>query len=75
MDFSKYRIGDKLHLVNLAEHVDGRGPARDVSLAEALAGTSLDPCVGRFLEFRVVRNPAEAGLEPRAGDADPEPRI
>jgi manganese oxidase len=64
IDFSQYSIGDKLHLVNLGEHWDpengelnGRKPVRDLSMAEALSGTSLDPCVGRFLEFRVVRNP------------------
>jgi manganese oxidase len=31
-----------------------------LTLAEALSGTSPDPAVGRFLEFRVVRNPAVA---------------
>ena len=64
IDFSQYSIGEKLHLVNLCEHsdptgqLDGRGPVADLSLAAALSGTSLDPCVGRFLEFRVVRDPA-----------------
>jgi FtsP/CotA-like multicopper oxidase with cupredoxin domain len=57
IDFSTYSIGDKLHLVNLAEHVDGRKVADDLTLAQALSGGSLDPCVGRFLEFRVVRDP------------------
>jgi FtsP/CotA-like multicopper oxidase with cupredoxin domain len=45
-------------MVNLAEHADGKRPDKDLTLAEALSGTSLDPCVGRFLEFRVVANPA-----------------
>jgi FtsP/CotA-like multicopper oxidase with cupredoxin domain len=58
IDFSKYSIGEKLHLVNLCEHDDGRGPRGNVSLAAALGGASSDPCVGRFLEFRVVRDPA-----------------
>jgi FtsP/CotA-like multicopper oxidase with cupredoxin domain len=65
IDFSQYSIGDKLHLVNLAEHWDpengelnGRKPVRNLSMAAALSGTSLDPCVGRFLEFRVVRHPS-----------------
>src|SRR5205085_9534507 len=67
IDFSRYLVGDKLHLVNLADHsdagkLDGRKPARDLSLAAALGGASLDPCVGRFLEFRVVRNPARPDL-------------
>jgi manganese oxidase len=58
IDFSKYSVGTKLHLVNCCEHENGRGPAGDLPLAQALSGTSLDPCVGRFLEFRVVANPA-----------------
>jgi FtsP/CotA-like multicopper oxidase with cupredoxin domain len=66
IDFSNYTIGDKLHLVNLAEHWDpengelnGKMPIQDLTLAAALSGTSLDPCVGRFLEFRIVRDPAQ----------------
>jgi len=58
IDFSQYRIGDKLHLVNLCEHQDGKKPAADLTMAQALSGTSADPCVGRFLEFRIVRDPA-----------------
>jgi hypothetical protein len=38
--------------------LNGRKPVKDLTLAEALSGTSLDPCVGRFLEFPVVRDPA-----------------
>jgi FtsP/CotA-like multicopper oxidase with cupredoxin domain len=60
IDFSNYHVGDKLHLVNLAEHQDGRKPAKDLSMAQALSGTSLDPCVGRFLEFRIVREPVKS---------------
>jgi FtsP/CotA-like multicopper oxidase with cupredoxin domain len=64
IDFSSYNIGDKLHFVNLADHSDvggltGTRPKRLLTLTEALSGTSADPCVGRFLEFRVVRDPAE----------------
>ena len=57
IDFSTYQIGDRLHFVNLCEHEDGRGPKDDLSVAEALSGLSSDPCVGRFLQFVVVRNP------------------
>jgi len=60
IDFSKYSIGDRLHFVNLAEHEDGRGPKTDLSVAAALSGSSSDPCVGRFLQFVVVRDPAVA---------------
>jgi FtsP/CotA-like multicopper oxidase with cupredoxin domain len=58
IDFSRYAIGTKVAMVNLAEHNDGREVSHDLSLADALAGKSSDPGVGRFLEFRVVRNPA-----------------
>jgi len=58
IDFSRYSIGDKIWMVNTAEHKDGKKPNADLTLAQALAGTSQDPCVGKFLEFRIVRNPA-----------------
>jgi FtsP/CotA-like multicopper oxidase with cupredoxin domain len=54
IDFSRYAPNTKVHLVNLAEHEDGRRVAKDLKLSEALSGQSSDPCVGRFLEFRVV---------------------
>ena len=61
IDFSRYTPGPntKVWLVNLAEHQDGKLVAEDLTLAEALSGQSPDPCVGRFLEFRIVRKPAQ----------------
>jgi FtsP/CotA-like multicopper oxidase with cupredoxin domain len=59
IDFSRYRIGERVWMVNLAEHEDGAKPNKDLSLSKALSGRSEDPCVGRFLEFRVVRDPAQ----------------
>jgi manganese oxidase len=58
IDFSRYSIGQTVWMVNLAEHEDGRMPHEDLSIAEALSGNSPDPGVGKFLEFRIVRNPA-----------------
>jgi FtsP/CotA-like multicopper oxidase with cupredoxin domain len=58
IDFSRYSIGQKVWMVNLAEHQDGKMPSDDLTVAEALSGNSQDPCVGKFLEFRIVRNPA-----------------
>jgi FtsP/CotA-like multicopper oxidase with cupredoxin domain len=55
IDFSKFAMGSKLHLVNCCEHQDGKLPAADLTIGAALSGASHDPCVGRFLEFRVVR--------------------
>jgi len=71
IDFSKFRPGDKLYLVNLEEHKDGRKPERTIPLADVVTGryraterddngdgltdrwVNGDPCVGKFLEFRV----------------------
>jgi manganese oxidase len=58
VDFSRYKVGDKVWLVNLAEHEDGRRVSADLTLSQALSGNSSDPCVGRTLEFRIVRDPA-----------------
>jgi FtsP/CotA-like multicopper oxidase with cupredoxin domain len=58
IDFSRYQIGDKVSLVNVLQHEDGRRPAATLSVAQALSGSSSDPCVGKFLEFRIVRDPA-----------------
>src|SRR6476661_6559158 len=59
IDFTanRLKVGDKCWLVNLCEHQDGKKPSADLSIADALAGKSNDPCVGKFLEFRIVRNP------------------
>jgi FtsP/CotA-like multicopper oxidase with cupredoxin domain len=62
IDFSRYAIGDKVWLVNVCEHDDGKGPKENVSLAEALSGKSDDPCVGKYLEFRIVRDPAQPDI-------------
>jgi FtsP/CotA-like multicopper oxidase with cupredoxin domain len=59
VDFSKHNIGDKLWMVNLCEHSNGKKPLADLTMAAALSGTSSDPCVGKFLEFRIVRDPAQ----------------
>ena len=58
IDFSKYMVGTRLWMVNCCEHQDGKLPAKDLTLSQALSGTSPDPCVGRFMEFRIVRRPA-----------------
>jgi FtsP/CotA-like multicopper oxidase with cupredoxin domain len=62
IDFTQFNVGDKAYLVNLCEHQDGKKPAEDLSLAQAFSGKSADPCVGKFLEFRIVRNPAQPDI-------------
>ena len=58
IDFAAFK-GRKLYFVNLAEHEDGKKTSKDLSFRDALSGTSLDPCVGKFLEFRVARHGAK----------------
>jgi FtsP/CotA-like multicopper oxidase with cupredoxin domain len=58
IDFSKFALGTKLYFVNCCEHQDGKLPAKDLSVAQAFSGGSFDPCVGKFMEFRIVANPA-----------------
>ncbi|HST77779.1 MAG TPA: multicopper oxidase domain-containing protein, partial [Verrucomicrobiae bacterium] len=58
IDFSPYAVGRKLYFVNLCQHQNGRKPNKDLSLSNALQPNQPDPCVGKFLEFRVVRDPA-----------------
>jgi FtsP/CotA-like multicopper oxidase with cupredoxin domain len=59
VDFARFPVGQKLMLVNLKEHEDGRGPKRDVTVRDALNGVSLDPAVGSVMEF-VVSNSVES---------------
>src|SRR5439155_5848169 len=75
IDFSQYAKRDKLHLVNLCEHEDGKGPKADLTMAQALSGTSSDPCVGRFLEFIVARNPVNADVSQVPATLIPNPDL
>src|SRR5262252_9552578 len=55
VDFSRFRIGDTVRLVNqLQMRDDGRGPKNDLTLAQALAGDPNDPCIGAIAQFRVA---------------------
>jgi FtsP/CotA-like multicopper oxidase with cupredoxin domain len=75
IDFSRYSVGSSVDLVNLAEHQDGKRVAEDLSLSEALSGTSADPCVGRFLKFKVVRNPAKPDVSQVPDTLIPNPDL
>src|SRR2546425_7121189 len=63
IDFSRYSVGQSVWMVNLLAHEDGTMPSSTLSLAQALQGSSSDPCVGKFLEFRIVRGPT-GGSDP-----------
>jgi FtsP/CotA-like multicopper oxidase with cupredoxin domain len=48
VDFSNFEAGDRVYMVNLLEHKDGRGPERAIPLEEVLASPScaVDPANG-----------------------------
>jgi FtsP/CotA-like multicopper oxidase with cupredoxin domain len=75
IDFSRYSVGEKVWMVNLAEHQDGRRPAKDLTLAQALSGQSPDPAVGRLLEFRIVRDPAKPDVSQVPDTLIPNPEL
>ena len=62
IDFTQWNVNDRIYFVNLAEHEDGREVADNLSLSEALSGSSSDPGVGKFLEFHIVREPSQPDL-------------
>ena len=75
IDFSRYSPGSKVALVNLCEHQAGTKPAKDRTLFDALTGKSSDPCVGAFLEFRIVRKPATSDQSQVASQLIPNPDL
>jgi FtsP/CotA-like multicopper oxidase with cupredoxin domain len=54
VDFSNFRVGDRLHLVNRLKQTSGNKPDGAVSLSQALQGDKNDPVLGALLQFRVV---------------------
>src|SRR6476646_10940582 len=75
IDFSRFALGAKVWLVNVAEHMDGKKPSKDLTIAEALSGQSADPCVGKFLEFRIVRNPIKPDMSVVPATLIPNPNL
>src|SRR5258705_3286964 len=54
VDFSRFRLGDKIKLVDTLKQTDGRKPDAALTLAAALAGDITDPVLGAIMEFRIV---------------------
>src|SRR3989475_6566146 len=63
IDFSRYSVGQSVWMVNLLAHEDGTMPSSPLSLAQALAGSSSDPCVCKIVQLRIVRGPT-GGTDP-----------
>jgi FtsP/CotA-like multicopper oxidase with cupredoxin domain len=59
VDFSAFKPGQRIKLVNLLKHKDGRKPEGRVSIGTALRGDPEDPAVGVVMEF-VVRDTVES---------------
>lgn len=53
VDFSQFAVGDKLWLLNVMEHKDGRGPEDMVSIRTALRSESDDPAVCKVMRFDI----------------------
>jgi FtsP/CotA-like multicopper oxidase with cupredoxin domain len=62
IDFSRYTANQTVDLVNLQQMSDGKLPGPVLSVANALNGSSCDPCVGRFLRFKVLGPPPHPDL-------------
>jgi manganese oxidase len=60
IDFSRYSANQTVDLVNLQQMQDGKLPGPVLSVSQALSGTSCDPCVGRFLRFKVIGPPPQS---------------
>src|SRR5262249_1579111 len=74
VDFSQFRIGDTVTLVNTLQQTDGRKPDGQLPLLQALAGNSPDPAIGGILQFRIVDQVESvdvAGVTLHATDPDP----
>ncbi|HEY6912570.1 MAG TPA: multicopper oxidase domain-containing protein, partial [Myxococcales bacterium] len=75
IDFSRYAVGSRVYFVNLALQTNGRKPDEDLSLADALAGNANDPVVGKFLEFRIVRQPGSPDVSQVPDPMIPNPAL
>lgn len=53
VDFSTFKPGQIIQLVNLLKHKNGRKPDKRLSIGEALKGDSEDPAVGPLMQFIV----------------------
>jgi hypothetical protein len=62
VDFSRFRVGDKLHLVNILKQTSGNKPDGAVTLRQAMQGDVADPVLGAMLQFRVVSTVASVDV-------------
>ncbi|WP_341214342.1 multicopper oxidase domain-containing protein [uncultured Limimaricola sp.] len=74
IDFTNFRIGDRLKLYNMLSHQDGRGADNLEHFRDIQRGKVVDPGVGALLEFRIVGEVDSVdvpGVRHRATQPDP----
>ena len=54
VDFSTFRVGDNVKLVNLLKQTDGRKPDKTMSVSDALRGVAEDTTVGPIMMLKIV---------------------
>src|SRR5215471_1098444 len=69
IDFSRYKAGQTVDLVNLQQMSSGQLPGPVLSVSQATSGTSCDPCVGSFLRFKIIGPPPQPdqSVDPAGG--------
>ncbi len=77
IDFADFEAGDKLYMVNVLEHFNGKRPNKEIALENILNGTySGDPCVMQFLEFRVMEyTDTDLSIHPQYYEVGKRPMI
>ncbi len=73
VDFSTFKIGDKVTLVNTLHQTDGRMPDKQLPLMQALAGMKDDPASSGIMQFQIVSQVESVdvpGVMLRATDPD-----
>ena len=61
--------------MNLAEHQDGKRVAQGPQYLGGAFRQLDDPCVGKFLEFRIARNPAQPDISQVPATLIPNPDL
>jgi FtsP/CotA-like multicopper oxidase with cupredoxin domain len=76
VDFSAFRIGDKVHLVDILKQTSGNKPDGTQSLSNALKGDNNDQVLGAICEFRIVDQVESVDVPGKIlRSTDPDPSV
>ena len=75
IDFSRYRVNDKVWMVNLCEHQTGKKPSADSHPGSGAVGPVARPVRGQVPGIPYRPRPCEARCKPGTGHHDPESRF